>query len=115
MLHGELSKLSKAERRQVDRHKYFLSLERGRDVGFEMAARDWLEKHSQQWREERQRRMMAMQWDEIAKYKWLRSEEARRDLGTAAALEWIRLYAAAWREWFEKEYADVDELPGSNS
>ncbi len=82
-------------------------------MGFETAAKDWFEKHSQEWREERHRRMLAMQRDEIARYKWLRSEEARRDLGAAAALEWIRLYAASWREWFEKEYNDVDELPGS--
>ena len=110
--HEEISTLSRAERRQVERHKYFLSQNRGKDVGFEMAAKDWFEKHSQEWREERHRRMLAMQRDEIARYKWLRSEEARRDLGSAAALEWIRLYAASWREWFEKEYEDVDELPG---
>lgn len=111
--HEEISTLSPAERRQVERHKYFLSQARGIDVGFETAAKDWFEKHSQEWREERHRRMLAMQRDEIARYKWLRSEEARRDLGAAAALEWIRLYAASWREWFEKEYNDVDELPGS--
>ena len=110
--HEDISTLSPAERRQVERHKYFMSQNSGKDVGFESAARDWFEKHSQEWREERHRRMLAMQRDEIARYKWLRSEEARRDLGSAAALEWIRLYAAARREWFEKEYEDVDELPG---
>jgi len=110
-VHVEMSTLSRVERRQVEQHKYYLSQKRGMDVGFEVAARDWFENHSQEWREERHRRMLAMQQDEIAKYKWLRSEEARRDLGSAAALEWIRLYAKAWREWFEKEYADVDELP----
>ncbi len=113
MYYEEVSTLSRAERRQVERHKYFMSQNRGMDVGFEMAAKDWFEKHSQEWREERHRRMLAMQRDEIARYKWLRSEEACRDLGSAAALEWIRLYAASWREWFEKEYEDVDELPGA--
>ncbi len=112
--HIGASDLTRAETRQVEQHKYFLSQKRGADVGFEMACQDWFEKHSQEWREERHRRMLAMQRDEIAKYKWLRSEEARRDLGSAAALEWIRLYAAAWRDWFEKEYEDVDELPGAH-
>jgi hypothetical protein len=113
MFREELATLSRAEQRQVELHKYFLSQKRGGDVGFETAARDWFEKHSQEWREERHRRMLAMQRDEIARYKWLRSEEACRDLGAAAALEWIRLYAASWREWFEKEFNDVDELPGT--
>jgi len=108
----DLLTLSQAERRQVERHKYYMSQNCGEDVGFEAAAQDWFEKHSQHWREERHRRMLAMQREEIARYKWCRSEEAHRDLGSAAALEWIRLYAASWREWFEKEFNDVDELPG---
>lgn len=104
-----LLSLNKAERRQVNRHKYFLSMREGRDVGFEAAARDWLEHHAQTWREERQREMLARQREEIAQYKWIRSEEAQRDLGTMAALEWINKYAAQWREWYNREVEGLDE------
>lgn len=104
-----LLSLNKAERRQIERHKYFMSMQQGRDVGLEAAARDWLECHAQTWREERQRQMLARQREEIARYKWIRSEEAQRDLGTLAALEWVNKYAAQWREWYDREFGDRDD------
>lgn len=97
--------LKKAEVREIERHKYFMSMERGYDVGFEEAANDWLEHHAQAWREERQRKMLAMQREEINRYKWIQSERAHRDLGGSAVLDWIQRYAANWREWYENEYA----------
>lgn len=36
---------------EIERHKYFLSEKYGRDVGWEAAARDWVEKHAGKWRE----------------------------------------------------------------
>ncbi len=99
-----ISCLKKAELREIERHKYFMSIERGHEVSFEDAARDWLDHHAQAWREERQRKMLAMQREEINQYKWIQSEHARRDLGGKAVLDWIQRYAAHWREWYEDEY-----------
>ncbi|MBW7862984.1 MAG: hypothetical protein GX580_06610 [Candidatus Hydrogenedens sp.] len=53
--------------------------------------------------------MLARQREEIARYKWIRSEEAQRDLGTLAALEWVNKYAAQWREWYDREFGDRDD------
>jgi hypothetical protein len=36
---------------EIERHKYFLSERYGRDVGWEAAARDWVEKYAGKWRE----------------------------------------------------------------
>lgn len=96
--------LTPAERREVERHKYFLSLERGYDVGFDCAREDWLHRYAATWRQARHRQMLALQRDEINRFKWIESEKARRDLGRDAALEWIRRYAKSWRDWYEKEY-----------
>ena len=48
--------------------------------------------------------MLAMQREEINRYKWIESEKAQRDLGRDAVLCWIRDNAAAWRRWYEEEY-----------
>ncbi len=101
-----LGRLKKAEVRQIERHKYFMSINRGKEVDFEEAACDWLEHHAQAWREERQRKMLAMQREEINRYKWIRSEHAHHDLGGKAVLDWIHRYAAHWREWYEEEYVE---------
>ena len=37
--------------REIERHKYFLSQRLGYDVGWEVAAKDWIEKHAAAWRE----------------------------------------------------------------
>ena len=97
---------TKAELREINLHKYFLSQKRGYDVGFEAARRDWEDKHSRRWREARHRAMLDLQCAEIARHKWLESEKARRDLGREAALDWIEKYAAKWRKWYECEYDD---------
>jgi hypothetical protein len=114
----KLLDLTGPELHQVKLHRYFLSQTRGQDVPFDDAARDWLQNNRTAWLQERQRRMLAMQRDEIAKYKWIRSEQLGRDVeATAAALEWISKYAGAWREWFEKEYQEeapkAPEAPGA--
>lgn len=101
-----LGRLKKAELREIERHKYYLSLAKGEDVGFEAAAADWLSRYAQQWREERQRKMLALQREEINRYKWIQSERASQDLGGQAVLEWIQKYAAHWRDWYENEYEE---------
>lgn len=44
------------------------------------------------------------QLDEMRKHKWIESERAGRDLGQESCLEWIRLYAADFRKWWEKTH-----------
>lgn len=97
-------KLSNAERHAIEEHKYYLSLKRGYDVGFETARVDWQANYSVSWRKQRQAHMLELQREEISRYKWIESEKARRDLGREAALEWIRNNAASWRRWYEEEY-----------
>ncbi len=96
--------LSKAELREIDRHKYLLSAEQGQDVGFEAAKEDWLEKYAKRWRRERYERMLAMQREEISRHRWIESEKRGQDVGRQAALEWVLAYAANWRDWFEEHY-----------
>lgn len=99
-----MSTLSKAERAEVERHKYNLSQENGYDVGVELATQDWLQKYANSWRVERQTHMMALQREEIQRHKWIESEKACHDLGNAAVFDWISKYAAQWRDWYNKNY-----------
>ena len=43
---------------------------------------------------------------EIEKHKWIKSEQAQRDLGQEAILEWITKYAKEFRENWEREHGD---------
>ena len=98
------SRLTEAEQREIERHKWLLSERCGCDVGLQCATEDWLKNHAAQWRQLRQAHMLELQRREIERYKWIESEKAQRDLGRDAALEWIGKYAARWREWYEDEY-----------
>lgn len=101
-----IHQLQRAELHAIDRHKYFMSQERGEDVGFETASEDWKKHHALKWREMRQKKMNLMQHEEIQRYKWYKSEMANRDVGSSVALEWVQLFADKWRAWFENEYFD---------
>ena len=96
--------LTALERRQVVRHQQVLSEARGSEVDWATAEQDWLAYHAQAWREERHRHILSLQREEIARYKWIRSEEEHRDVGRQAAMEWVQKYAASWRKWYEDEY-----------
>jgi hypothetical protein len=91
------SNFSRAEQRAIDEHKYFLSLEAGRDVGDECAIRHWLQFHARRWRHHRLQEEMSQQREEIMRYKWIASEQAGRDLGSDAVNEWISKFAPSWR------------------
>jgi len=99
--------LTRAETHQIERHKYYLSQRAGHDVGFEAALEDWIEHHAAVWRKRRQEHMLSLQRAEIAKYRWLRSEEAKRDVGREAGIEWVQRHAAAWRKWYEDTFLDI--------
>lgn len=42
---------------------------------------------------------MKSQMEEILRHKWIESEKAGRDLGSACILDWIRRYASQFREY----------------
>jgi hypothetical protein len=39
-----------AQFREIERHKFLVSQTVGRDIGWEVAAKDWVEKHAAAWR-----------------------------------------------------------------
>lgn len=95
---------TKAELREIERHKYFLSQRAGYDVGFECAAADWERRFGRAYRENRPDYVLSLQREEIARHVWIESEKAGRDLGRAAQLDWVQKYAAKWRDWYNREY-----------
>ena len=94
----------KAELLAIEQYHKRLIEEHGREVDIEAATQEWIQYRSDSWHQERQTRMLAMQREEINRYKWIESEKAQRDLGRDAVLCWIRDNAAAWRRWYEEEY-----------
>ena len=98
--------ITRAEQRALHEHREFLCREWMRDVSLDEAREDWLSHHAEAWRTARMRKMLEMQRAEINRYKWIESEKAQRDLGREAVFDWINKYAATWREWFEKEFAE---------
>ena len=91
--------ISEAELKAIDVHKYYLSRERGYDVGIEYAVADWLSKYSKKWREKKLKAELKEQMKEIEKHKWIESKKAGRDLGRQAVYDWINRYASEWRRW----------------
>ena len=96
------TRFSKAECRAIEQHQAVLSVQHEREVPLADALDDWLTHWSQQWREERQANMLAMEREEILRHKWLESEKQKRDVGSDAVFDWIRRYAPSWRKWFEE-------------
>lgn len=53
---------------------------------------------------EKMKKFMNSQIDEIQKHKWIESEKANQDLGEEAIKDWIIKYAKQFRkEWEEKK------------
>lgn len=46
------------------------------------------------------REYMRAQTEEMLRHKWIESEKAGYDLGQDCLLEWVRCYAASFREGF---------------
>ncbi|NLV43480.1 MAG: hypothetical protein GXY07_03145 [Candidatus Hydrogenedentes bacterium] len=102
--------IEEAERRAINRHKYYMSMEQGEDVGFETAARDWFQNYAKAWHENRMQKMLQMQREEISRYKWIESERARQDLGRSAVEEWVHKHAADWRVNWEASNLDDEDV-----
>jgi len=98
--------ITEMERHAVNCHRERLSKEQGVEVSYEKALEDWLANEAVAWREERQRKCLAQQREEINRHKWIESEKAGHDLGKVAVMDWISNNAAAWRQWYERECLD---------
>lgn len=106
--------LGRAELAAVERHRKALCVQWSHEVTQDEALADWLQNHAVKWREQRHARMLAMQREEILRYKWIESEKRNRDVGAEAVFDWIKRYAAIWRVWFEKEYEEQDSSDSHN-
>jgi hypothetical protein len=88
-----------SELKAIEKHKYFMSLERGAPVSIDEAIGDFLQSYRGQWLQEKQRQDNMRQIQEIEKHKWYRSEEEGHDVGKRTAFEeWINRFAGLWRE-----------------
>ncbi len=86
----------------IEKHKYFMSLNQGREVSIDEAIEDFIAKYRADWLHEKQRRDSQDQIKEIERHKYFRSLEEGYDIGSRrASEEWIGNYAHLWRE--EKE------------
>jgi len=103
--------ITKAEWRQIELHREAMSRQRGYPVSLEDAREDWVAHCAQVWRQQRLAAMLQLQREEIERYKWIESEKHGHDLGREAALDWIAKYAAAWREWYDRECDDISGNP----
>lgn len=97
-----LEKYSRAERVAIAAHKKELeSLNQG-EITEKEVIDHWNANCRQKWLEERHVRMLALQREEILRYKWIESEKCQKDVGAQAVFDWISRYAAGWRQWFEE-------------
>ena len=95
---------SAAERRAFKRFEANLASTAGNLPVGTTALDIWIRDHSADWQRRGQLTAAQMQAEEIRKYRWIESEKMNCDLGKAAHMKWVRLYAAEWRQWFENHY-----------
>lgn len=107
--------IAEAERRAINRHKYEMSQELGCDVSFNEALQDWQANCAKRWRENRMKRMLHSQREEIARFKWIASELAGEDLGRSAVEEWIHKHAPGWRFTWEETHIDEEDETGNGA
>lgn len=96
-----LSSLTRREVRAIQKFYEQVFCDETRPDTFEEMAQHWQRHYAAKWRVFDHVQAMAMQRDEIARHKWILSEKAGHDLGSWATNNWIFLYAALWREWYE--------------
>lgn len=103
MSHPLLTNYPPSEQRAIWTHLYFLGTETGREPALAEAIQSWETHFAQRWRREKALRDVEAQLQEINRHKYLLSEKAGRDVGwEAAASDWIKTHASAWREWWER-------------
>lgn len=109
-----LTGISRREQRAIEAHHARLCQAGHPDISLEEAVQDWLKHYAQKWRIADHLLAMAMQRQEMAEHKWIRSQQAGYDLGSEALTEWIHLYAALWRDWYETEFELSDYYPSDS-
>jgi hypothetical protein len=98
-----------SELKAIEKHKWYLSEQQGKEVSFEEALDDFLNNYEADWMKEKQCMDCKEQTDQILQYKWFRSEEEGHDIGkNAASKEWISKYAHIWRE--ERESLEANDF-----
>jgi hypothetical protein len=92
-------KLTRDEKREVELHKYYLSMKAGYDVGWDLACEDWLKYYAKKYREERRRRELTdEEKNEIELHKYYLSSKAGCDVGWDFACDdWLKNHSRKWR------------------
>ena len=102
LMNTKKADLISSELAAIEEHKYYMSLNKGREVSIDEAIEDFIDKYRADWLLEKQRRDSQEQIKEIERHKYFRSLEEGYDIGSRkASEEWIGRYAHLWRE--EKE------------
>ena len=50
--------------------------------------------------------LLPVAWDEIERHKWIESEKARRDIGHAAVIDWLRRFWGRFCRWRRIEHVE---------
>lgn len=87
-----------SELKAIEDHKYYMSLEQGKQVSIEEAIKDFLERYEGDWCRQKTIKDNLEQKTEIDKHKYNRSRQVGRDLGQEAVDEWREKYAHIWRD-----------------
>lgn len=99
--------LTPAELQAIEVHKYFLSLERGREVSIDEAIASFARAHAADWRRDKARRDATAQLEAMDARRLALSRELGRDVGRAEfASEWCARHAADWRR--ERESLELN-------
>jgi len=107
--HHALEGFWPAEQRAILWFRVELRSHLQRSVTVEETLDRWQKGPGAEWRREKMRIDLQQQICEIELHKYLLSETAGFDVGWEhAATDWVRRYAATWREWWEEQ---PDSLP----
>ncbi len=100
-----LAAYSPSERKAILDHRFFLSIELGRQATLEETIASWESNFGKVWRRTKTQRDGIAQLKEIERHKYYLSMQSGRDIGWDVAIfDWIRNHAAAWREWWEQHW-----------
>jgi len=103
--HPSLGSYWPSERRAIISYRVYLSVELKRDPSIEETVETWEScTIAQRWRRKKMAGDTQRQIREIERHKYLLSESAGHDVGfDHAAADWVRNYAAKWRDWWEEQ------------
>jgi hypothetical protein len=103
---------------EIQKHKWIESERAGRDLTG-IAEEDWIEKYEKNFIRYIEtmygpirpdfESFVAMEIEEIKKFKWIESERAKRDLTGIAEADWIKKYAEKFRDQIERKYGPINQ------